>query len=138
MMKIKLLYGTLLAFTFLLLISCTPSTQIKIPEVSSFFKDVMQNTDSISKARLEKLGDVYLVVNYSLKTDDFPPQTREAVFAKTRDFFADPKIKNLVVQQLGKNGNRIFNEGFSIRFQNPTTSTYWVYRLQDNNWSLVE
>ncbi|TFE19542.1 hypothetical protein [Cohnella luojiensis] len=138
-MKTKVVSWYLLACCFLLLVACTPHTNLKIPEVKTFFDDVIKSTNSISKGQLKKVDKVYLTVVYSLNTDDFPPKEREAIFEKTRDFFLSPKIRNLIIEQIGsENELRMFNEGFKIRFQNPKTETYWVYGQVDGELRLIE
>jgi hypothetical protein len=129
----------LLVFSFLLLAACTPHTNLEIPGVSAFFDEVIKSTDSISKGQLQKFDKKYLTVEYSLTTDDFPSQEREAIFTKTRDFFLSASIRNLIVEKIGtENEQRMFNDGFTIRFQNPKTDIYWVYGQVDGEFVLIE
>ncbi|QGQ97923.1 hypothetical protein EHS13_25055 [Paenibacillus psychroresistens] len=127
-MKVRMVSWCLLAFSFLLLAACTPHQNLKIPEVKTFFDEVVNSTDLISKGQLQKFDKVYLTVEYSLTTDDFPSKERQVIFEKTRDFFLSLTIRNLIVEQIGsENEQRMFNEGFTIRFQKPNSETYWVY-----------
>jgi hypothetical protein len=135
----KRIAWALLALPLFFLVSCTPSTTVDVPEATAFFEEVIKDSSAISKGRISKHDKVYLTVEYTLTTDDFPAADRESVFKKTSEFFESPKIKELLVEKIGsENANRMLNEGFTIRFQNPKTDTYWVYRKEENQWSLVE
>jgi hypothetical protein len=82
---------------------------------------------------------MYFTVLYSLKCDILVPAIREKLFHKTSEFFLSPEIKESIIKDLWKGDpERLFNEGFSIRFQKPNSNIYWVYSRDKDGWKLTK
>jgi hypothetical protein len=130
-----------LYLTLFVLTACASSTNIKDDKVTDFLNQIVsENLDVIQRAELEKTDIVYLTVLYSLKTDKLDILRRDEIYQKTRNFILSEETKASIVKNLGKGDpERLFNEGFSIRFQKPKSETYWVYSIDhDGSWKLIE
>jgi hypothetical protein len=135
----KRLVSIVLALTLIALNACAITKSINNAEVTAFLDQVEKENAEIQKASFQKIDVMYLTVLYSLKSDKLDPAIREKLFHKTSEFFLSPEIKESIIKDLGKGDpERLFYEGFSIRFQKPKSNIYWVYSHDKDGWRLVD
>ncbi|PZD92891.1 hypothetical protein DNH61_25680 [Paenibacillus sambharensis] len=135
----KAMKWCLTALTLLILVSCTPSTNLNIPEADSFFEDISEKYGDITDGQIQQFDNVYITILYTLSSDDFSEKERKEVFKQTRDFFENQEIRKIIINEIGSDyDKRMLNEGFTIRFQKPRSEIYWVYFKENDEWILIE